>query len=58
MTNYEVIHTMTVKELANLILFIERTTTWGDIWESWLRAESQQAGGLLTEEMKKYWKVH
>ena len=58
MTNAEVIQTMTIKELSNLIEYIEQATIGADTWESWLRADSQQAGGLLTDEMKKHWKVY
>ena len=68
MTNYEAIQTMTVKELANLIKHIEQATilcvydssilSASDTWESWLRQDSQTKYGLLTDEMKKYWKVH
>lgn len=32
--------------------------TCSDCYEKWLRSDSQSDGGLLTDEMKKFWKVH
>ena len=70
MTNAEVIQTMTVAELNSLILYIGEIITavyvitetylqnTGLDLEAWLRADSQEKGGLLTDELKKYWKVH
>lgn len=56
MTNADVIQSMTVKELANLLRYLTRGE--GDS-EKWLKADSQKdKGGLLTDEMKKFWKVH
>jgi hypothetical protein len=46
---------MTVKELANW-LKVWRSDEWNI--EEWLRSDSQQGDGLLTDSMKKYWKVH
>lgn len=59
MTNYDVIQTMTAKELANW-LKVWMADEWGDEEdiEKWLRSDSQQRDGLLTDNMKKYWKVH
>ena len=62
MTNAEVIQTMTVAELASMLENIQyeghwRTHSWS-IWKHWLRQDSQSKDGLLTDEMKKHWKVH
>lgn len=62
MTNYEVIQTMTVKELANLLETIDDLATINGIlpmgcYERWLRSDSQSEDGLLTDEMKKHWKT-
>lgn len=55
MTNIEVIQTMTVKELANLLNYI----SGGDACETWLKEDSQESKyGLLTDRMKPIWKVH
>ena len=57
MTNAEVLQTMTVKELAKYLSEVDGTvkTEW---WELWLRLDSQSDGGLLTDEVKEFWKVH
>jgi len=57
MTNYEVIQSMTAKELAKLLSRSESINSVKE-WDRWLRLDSQDKGGLLTDEMKKYWKVH
>ena len=54
MTNYEIIQTMTVKELHKFLELIPFII----VREEWLRADSQADGGLLTDEMKNYWKIH
>ena len=59
MTNADVMQTMTVKELANWLKGW-MADEWGeeeDI-EKWLRQDSQKYEGLLTDSMKKHWKVH
>ena len=56
MTNYEVIQTMTVKELEKALSYIK--IGYIPHFEKWLRADSQTKYGLLTDEMKKYWRVH
>ena len=58
MTNAEVIQTMTVAELTNLLNIMQNTLIGVWITPEWLRADSQAEGGLLTDEWKKYWKVH
>lgn len=66
MTNYEVLQTMTVKELALYTAGIDRIISYTmrysfgggmvDV-EKWLRMDSQDKGGLLTDEVKRHWKV-
>lgn len=59
MSNYRVIQTMTIRELSNLLNDITRFSFYDERdWEEWLRTDSQADGGLLTDEIKKYWKVH
>lgn len=59
MTNYEVIISMTIKELSNLLNDITRFSFYDERnWEEWLRLDSQSDGGLLTDEVKEFWKVH
>lgn len=60
MTNAEVIQTITVKELVNFIEWVqlELLLTTSTMREIWLRSDSNAEGGLLSDEMKKYWKVH
>lgn len=60
MTNAEVIRTMTTAELGKFIraVYIEGHFYLPEDTERWLRSDSQTGCGLLTENIKKYWKVH